>query len=379
MADDAATIAALQQQVEALAERLAVLEGRAAVPVVAYEQPSVATAQLPPDHWAERIKLKGDVRYRHEGFNIEDRRERHRQRVRARLTAIAKVNDSVEVGFGLATGGSDPISTNQTLGSGSSSKGVVLDLAYAKWSTPIDGMHVLGGKFKNPLHRAGRNGLVWDGDLNPEGIGVTWVGERFFANGLGSWVDESGGDDDSFLLAGQFGIAQILGDGRLKAGVGYYHYLDAKGEPAFFDGDGAGNRLDANGEYVSGFELLEVFAEYRMQWNDFDLSVFADYVTNTASADDDAGFAIGSTLKLVGGSDIGWLYQELEPDAVLGTFSNSDFIGGGTDGEGHIFTVGYPLTAKIGLRGTLFLNDRNIEFGSEESYKRLMLDISFKY
>jgi len=27
----------------------------------------------------------------------------------------------------------------------------------------------------------------------------------------------------------------------------------------------------------------------------------------------------------------------------------------------------------------LFLNDRNVDFGTEESFKRLMLDISFKH
>ena len=54
-------------------------------------------------------------------------------------------------------------------------------------------------------------------------------------------------------------------------------------------------------------------------------------------------------------------------------------MGHGTDGEGHILQAGYALSKQIALRGTLFLNDRNVDFGTEEDFKRLMLDISFKY
>ncbi|MEQ8783996.1 MAG: putative porin, partial [Roseibium album] len=63
----------------------------------------------------------------------------------------------------------------------------------------------------------------------------------------------------------------------------------------------------------------------------------------------------------------------------LGTFTDSDFIGGGTDGKGHIVSAGYALSERIALKGTLFFNKRNIDFGTEEDFKRLMLDISFKY
>ena len=39
-------------------------------------------------------------------------------RIRARTELSARINDAVTVGFGLATGGDDPVSTNQTLGDG---------------------------------------------------------------------------------------------------------------------------------------------------------------------------------------------------------------------------------------------------------------------
>ena len=49
------------------------------------------------------------------------------------------------------------------------------------------------------------------------------------------------------------------------------------------------------------------------------------------------------------------------------------------DGKGHILQASYALSKQIGLKGTFFLNDRNVDFGTEQDFKRLMLDISFKY
>jgi hypothetical protein len=80
--------------------------------------------------WAERIRLKGDFRYRYETIKEEDVDNRNRNRIRARFHLEADVTDTVQVGFGLATGGEDPVSSNQTLGGGGSSKDVRLDLAY---------------------------------------------------------------------------------------------------------------------------------------------------------------------------------------------------------------------------------------------------------
>ena len=210
-------------------------------------------------------------------------------------------------------------------------------------------------------------------------MGANFKRGAIFANALASWVDESSSDDDSFLVGGQVGtIIDVGDDARLTSGLGYYNYLDARGERAFFEGDALGNRLNADGEYVNGFELVEGFVEYVTQLDDKQLTLFADYVQNLEASDYDQGFALGARLK-ANAWQLGYAYQEVEADAVLGTFTDSDFIGGGTDGEGHILQVGYAISKRIGLRGTLFLNDRNIDFGAEEEFKRLMLDISFKF
>jgi len=79
--------------------------------------------------WAKNVKVKGDFRYRHEMFDREDKDEdRHRERIRARIGVEAKVTDTILVGMQLATGGEDPRSSNQTLGSADTRKTIGLDL-----------------------------------------------------------------------------------------------------------------------------------------------------------------------------------------------------------------------------------------------------------
>ena len=378
-ASEQAMIEALKAEIAALTARLDAIEEKATISTQVYSQPSVSAPPQTAASWADNIKLKGDFRYRHESFDIEDRTDRHRQRIRARAEMKATITDTVSVGFGLASGGSDPISTNQTLDDGASSKGVVIDLAYVNWKAPIEGLSVVAGKFKNLFHRAGGNGLIWDGDLRPEGVGAQYENGNLFANAMGLWIDESSSGEDALMLGGQFGINSAVGDGKLLSGVGYYHYTDAEDRPTFFEADEPqGNLTNPDGTYLSDFHLLEGFLEYQFAVDSNKVTVFADYVKNVAADDFDTAWALGAKLKRDDWS-FGWTYQDVEADSVLGTFADSDFIGGGTDGKGHILQAGYSISKQIGLKGTLFLNDRNVDFGSEEEFKRLMLDISFKY
>src|SRR6056297_71345 len=161
----------LRAQIAALSERLAELEERAgidedgngleetAAPAPVPEPtPALAPRQ---DHWTDRVAFSGDFRYRWETIDQEGRDSRERHRIRARPTITARVNDTVRVGFGLATGGDSPVSGNQTLGDGGARLGIGLDQAWFEW-TGLPGTRLIGGRFRNPLRRPGGNGLVWD-------------------------------------------------------------------------------------------------------------------------------------------------------------------------------------------------------------------------
>lgn len=58
--------------------------------------------------WARRVKITGDMRFRHENVDQDNAAgvKDSRQRIRARLKVAAKVNDQVDVGLRLVTSGS---------------------------------------------------------------------------------------------------------------------------------------------------------------------------------------------------------------------------------------------------------------------------------
>ena len=136
-----------------------------------------------PD-WVSNLKIAGDFRYRTEWIkqqqSVQDqinartfgvgaaaavRPERTRQRIRVRLGFFEKVNDEVDVGIQLATGGgnnggADPVSTNQTLGSdgspGEEKVPVWFDQAYANYHPKaIPDLNVYMGRMPNPFLEVG--------------------------------------------------------------------------------------------------------------------------------------------------------------------------------------------------------------------------------
>ena len=88
-------------------------------------------------NWTDSISVKGDVRLRYEGIDEEGEEERNRGRFRARLGLTADVNENVKAVLQFATGGDNPVSTNQSFDDGFSRKDIGLDLAYLDW-TPND-------------------------------------------------------------------------------------------------------------------------------------------------------------------------------------------------------------------------------------------------
>jgi hypothetical protein len=294
----------------------------------------------------------------------------------------ADVNDDVRVGLTLATGDDDPVSANQTLDGGFDRKTFGVDRAFFTWRA-TDSLSITGGKMETPFFRPADHHLIFDRDLNPEGLALRYGFGDWFVNYAGLWVEERADADDSILLGGQFGYRGALGGGRrLTAGVSYFDYLETQGQTPFYDGSGNGNRLDAAGNYLNDFNELELFAELTMNAGVRPLTLFADFVRNTEAGDADTGFALGMLLGEVtrpGTWQIGYAYQDIEADAVVATFTDSDFAGGGTDGKGHVFEWSYGVRDRwvLGLR--YFLNERGADAGAERDYNRLQADVSFAY
>lgn len=382
-----AKVQTLESALTALRTELAaVKEG-----VEAQEEERSTLADLPA--WMKKVKISGDFRYRHEQIDDEGATaDRDRHRVRARVGLQAEVNDEWDLGFRIASGSGDPVSTNQTLEDSFSSKALWLDLAYFQWGpVPLPGLKVVGGKIKNPFYKVGKNQLIWDGDLNPEGIAaqyVTSLGEhtQWHLNGGGFWVDESSGGVDTSLWGAQTYMKHKLGGSdSLILGASYFDYGNIEGrgdlkstwhatKNSFY-----GNTTSASA-FASDFDILELFAEYGTKLGSLPVMAYGNWVKNLSAADgEDTGWLIGCKVnkaKAPGSWEFGYNYRDLEADAVLGAFTDSDFIGGGTDGKGHKFGLKYQLNKGIQAGLTYFLNEAGAD---EEEYKRLQLDLIAKF
>ena len=343
---------------------------------------AVPAAALAQDSWTDSISVKGDVRLRYEGIDEDGEEERNRGRFRARLGLTADVNDNVKAVLQFATGGDNPVSTNQSFDDGFSRKDIGLDLAYLDW-TPNDRTHIYGGKMKNPFHRAGGHALVWDSDLNPEGVAASYSSGGFFGTAGVMFVEERGSSDDSLLLGLQAGYEFALSDGvSLTAGMSYYDYTETEGNTPFHNGSPSGNTVDVDGNLVLDYNQVEAFAELSTSLGDMPFSVFADFVQNSDADTQDSGYAFGAAIGDAGSPgtwEASIAYQDLEADAVIGTYPDSDFGGGGTDASGFTIKGKYALADNWVLGGTLFLNDVDESIGNKHDYSRIQLDLEFKF
>ena len=336
--------------------------------------------------WSERIKWKGDYRFRYEAIDEEGKDDRDRWRIRARPALVAKINDTTEVGFGLATGSDDPVSSNQTLGDGGASKNINLDLAYATWR-PTNETYVTGGIFANPYYRPNKSQLIFDGDFRQEGLAVGWTNDTFFTNVVYNFIESDSKKGEYGVWVAQAGVNfELFKDATLTTAVGYLD-IPTKGQKAIFDGLFFGNSSvpDADGVEVYEYDYTVYNASLALGLMAFDmpLSLYADYVKNTDADELNTGYLAGVRLgkvKKKGDWQIQYQYEDLDANATLGVITNSDFAGGGTDNKGSSVSAAYGVDDKWYVATTYYFdNTRGVKLGKDASYDRIQLDTGFKY
>ncbi len=252
-------------------------------------------AQAETESWTDRIQLSGDLRLRYEQIERDTRETRKRSRYRARLALVADVSDTVKLVFEIASGADNPVSRNVTFDGGFSAEDIGFDLAYVDW-TPAEGMHVFGGKMKNPLFRAGNVPLVWDSDLNPDGVAITYSRGLLFGT-LGTFfVEEREAASNSLLVAAQVGAKLEMGEiSKLTAGVGYFGYSNTIGNVPFHNGAPKGNSVDLPGNYLYEYKDAELFVQFDTRVGGLPLSIYAHWVRNNEVSEQDTGIAYGDT------------------------------------------------------------------------------------
>jgi cell division protein FtsB len=341
--------------------------------------------------WAKNVKVKGDLRYRHEIIDRDDRDEdQNRQRIRARLGVDAKVTDNILVALQVATGGDDPRSSNQTLGGASTRKSVGFDLAYADWRF-AEGANLVLGKQKYPFVRPGQS-LFYDGDFNPEGGAVTFNRGVLFGSAWGWWLSENSQAGDATVVGTQLGARFPFGDAsNLMIAAQYYDLDDADGRSLLYNcSDTSTSCFNGNtatgepGSQILAFDynVWEVIAEFNTALGNLPLQAYVDYAQNTDPEDLNEAMSVGFLLGKAGNDrtwELGAAYQSIEKDALFGQFIDSDFADGKTDGEGWILRTAWVPVKNWTLNAQYFINTLNVDVGDEIDYDRLQLDLNYKF
>lgn len=348
--------------------------------------------------WTDYIKPKADMRYRIELIDTPDTELRYRHRLRARAGLASQIAKSFEAELQIGTGeGGDPVSNNQTMTEVFTSKPVWLSRAYFHWHPGgwADGLHLWGGKMPNPYVAVGESELLWDPDLSPEGMALGY--DRDFGvvqpilTGGAFFLEERKEDDDAWLFGAQLSFRfQFLDDALyFQLGGGYFNFAGLEGQEALWDPtDSFGNAAtpvdpaaeDSPVVYDNDYDVLESFLEVGGEIGEVPWAVFGSTAYNLAIGEDNFGWLAGASVGETHDTfDLyaRYIYRQVQSDYTFALFTDSDFRGGGTDGKGHEWNLGFVVYKPITLGVTYFYNQAPYDDGTD--YHRAQFDLSMKF
>lgn len=359
-------------------------------------QHAVDVGKVKGADWAGKVKVSGDVRYRYEMISDDTlssggvpAADRHRDRVRARLSATAKATDNIELGIGMTTAeDSDPRSGNQSLSGTFSKKAFDLDTAYFDWQFAPWG-NLIGGKMKQPFFKPGQS-LFWDNDITPEGLALGYSGGMFFGTAYRYWISEASRTSDTMLHGLQFGARVPIGANSLTLAAHYYDLSSGQGRAPFYDDDANGNTTVTVGTtsvLLYDYEVVNLSAEYTMMLDQLPLQLWADVAQNQDPDDQDTAWGLGAIFGKASNPrswELGASYHVIEKDALFAQLIDSDFGAGVSDSEGWVLRGAYAPVRNWVLNATYFLNARNRDVANSSGqrdidYDRLQIDFSVKF
>ncbi len=432
-------IGKMQETIERQSVKIAELESarlaEASKPAVTLQQPT--TKEMPA--WLDGLRQSGDVRLRYEAFSREneDSSDRNRFRFRLRWGLEKTFNEEWKAGFRLVSGeeANGPTSTNQTLDDEFSLKDIFIQQAYAiytpteHWQKVIPAAHVVEigmGKVENPYDRDKWNSnIIWDSDVAPEGVYekvdfrlAEPVEDAYWDLNtlMGQWVvnedsDLTPGDREMF----SYGIGTTYQWAKNHSASFKFTYYDWQGYAQFLKTSSVlSNALGGNDREADDFKILNFYSE--IQWmlpaelGGFPLKVFGDYANNLGfqgggvtddtlvnpalRADSDEAFSAGVTLgkaKDAGNWAFTYEYLYIEPNAVVGVFSESDLGVGYANNKGHRLKFQYKLLKDVELAFSAGLTERvdptKITYGSsslrpngdDDELLRTQVDLNWKF
>jgi hypothetical protein len=339
-----------------------------------------------------RLEFYGDMRLRYENFWYDedefgnDRSNRNRLRYRLRIGAKASVNDYVDAYFRLGSGENDHRSNNRTLGFDPDfgPDALFIDQAYIALKAPkdwVDGLTLtgIGGKVQNPfLWKSGKFDLLWDADINPEGVGATLAYKpsealTIFSNAGYFIAKENGSNVDPHVFGLQAGTLFVANEQvELGARLAWYQWrsLDddfftrAAAFGSILDGLTEGAPTNEADVYDTGDLSVYVKLNTIEDWP----ILFYGQIAKNFSADssdifgaagkEDTGWGVGVEVgdkkKYV---MLGVGYFSFEANFWPAQFTDSDLFDGFTNRKGWAFYGSREILPNTELSVQLFVSD----------------------
>ena len=338
----------------------------------------------------DRIHFKGDLRLRYESIERDDKDNKYRNRYRLRLGLTIDMTDDLHLEVGMRSGFANPTSGNQTFFKDQalsdyffqSLRFNVLGLAYT-----FDNSTVKVGRQPYMMYRPIKSQLVWDNDVSMNGVNYQYKDDtKIITVGINqpTLEEASEAENDVNLFLAQYVHKTKLEFAKLNLGAGIYYYDGLKGNTRLF-GSSKGNTV-VDGLYANDYHIVEGFGE--LHFSDvfgMPLKVAAGVVYNFAADDNNFGYDLAIQLgkaKQIGDWQVKYSYTDLQDDATLGAYSDSDNFGGGTAAKGHAIRTKYKMGKKLYLAGSFFFDKlyaSKSHTGVEADYERVQLDAIMKF
>ncbi len=370
------------------------------------------------------VTLYGDARLRYEwragslvGSNQRQDRDRYRYRLRFGIKGDMAENTFFGIRLETANNGR---STNATFGdhvgtSGANtlwgkgtSDAIYVGQIYLGWKA-TDWLTLVAGRQANPYYSTS---MVWDGDLNPEGLSEQMnykVNDSvsLFGN-FGQWLYDDTTDNsltgqsrtDSFMLAEQVGVNwKVAKDVAFKVGPTLYTYSGTGNSDL-------GTYMTPNTtQYIGHLMVLDVPAELDWKMLGQPFKVFGDFATNLdassrAGAFNDpthgdegyayqVGLGVGSAKK-AGSWEAKGFYQSVDAYALDINMVDSDLFDGRVNMNGFVLQGTYAFTdaisGSITYANASHLNNAIPTYGSGDisasnltDYQLVQLDLNWRF
>ncbi len=351
------------------------------------------TPQLKLSPWLERMDLSGDLRLRQDRISRQDERTRIRHRYRLRLDGLAQVDEDIKIGLRLASGESrHPVNSNETtFTDGFANKDIYVDMAYLEWRL-AETTDLQVGKIPLPFYSAGRRHLLWDPDITPEGVNLSW--NQPLPRGkalarLGTFVmQEYVSESDSYLYAAQAAFSYSWLNSSVLIGAGAYYFSQLKGRPLMYHRD-FGNSVDPLDPldpdsakiFRFNYEVLQAFLEW--SWHGrLPTQIVLEWTENQAAPEQNRNFLVALILgeqRRAGDVSLSYDYRFMEKDSQVGALTDGWFAFAQQDSRGHNLNLSYAWRHHSLWTVRYLVAQTEVSTGAPKDFHRFLLDLRTRF